>query len=101
MQEIADLASFIATLEPRAPAGTGTGDYLELGRQIYLARCSSCHGRAGEGDDLALVPRLGGQHYMYLLRQFHDALEGRRPNLSRTHTRLLKDLDRRWLAGDG
>ena len=99
IQEIADLAGFIATLEPRTPAGTGQGTDVELGRQIYLARCSSCHGRAGEGDDQALVPRLGGQHYLYLLRQFHDALEGRRPNLSRTHTRLLKDLDRDGLQG--
>jgi cytochrome c553 len=99
VQEIADLAGFIATLEPRTPAGTGPGASLELGRQIYLARCSSCHGRAGEGDDQALAPRLGGQHYLYLLRQFHDALEGRRPNLSRTHTRLLKDLDRDGLQG--
>jgi cytochrome c553 len=99
LQEIPDLASFIATLEARSPAATGQGDSLELGRQIYLARCSSCHGRAGEGDDQALVPRLGGQHYLYLLRQFHDALEGRRPNLARTHTRLLKDLDRDGLQG--
>jgi cytochrome c553 len=99
MQAIADTASFITTLEPHAPAGTGPGANLDLGRRTYLARCSSCHGRSGEGDDQALVPRLGGQHFMYLLRQFHDALEGRRPNLARTHTRMLKDLDRDGLQG--
>lgn len=93
-QAIADVAQFAATLEPVTAVGTGRGDNLELGRQLYLARCSACHGRAGEGDAEAVAPRLAGQHYMYLLRQLHDALEGRRPMLGDTHNRLLKDLDR-------
>ena len=98
-QAIADVAQFISALEPRAQVGTGRGDALELGRQIYLGRCSSCHGRSGEGDAQAIAPRLAGQHYAYLLRQFHDALEGRRPELASTHNRLLKDLERDGLQG--
>jgi cytochrome c553 len=93
-QAIADVAQFVATLEPVTAVGLGRGEHLELGRQIYLGRCGSCHGRAGEGDAQAAAPRLAGQHYMYLLRQLHDALEGRRPTLGDTHNRMLKDLDR-------
>ena len=98
-QAIADVSAFIASLEPLAPAGVGLGNALELGRQIYLGRCSSCHGRSAEGDALAIAPRLAGQHYAYLLRQFRDALDGRRPQLAMTHGRLLKDLDRDALQG--
>jgi cytochrome c553 len=98
-QAIADVSQFIASLAPLAPAGVGLGNNLALGRQIYLGRCSSCHGRSGEGDGQALAPRLAGQHYLYLLRQFHDALEGRRPQLANTHGRLLKDLERDALQG--
>lgn len=93
-QAIADVSQFVAALEPVTAVGMGRGDGLELGRQIYLGRCSACHGRSGEGDAQAVAPRLAGQHYMYLLRQLHDALEGRRPTLGDTHNRLLKDLDR-------
>src|SRR6185369_12167789 len=78
-------------------AGTGRGDALELGRQIYLGRCSACHRRSGEGDAQAIAPRLAGQHYAYLLRQSNDALEGRRPELASTHNQLLRDLERAGL----
>ncbi|HXC59314.1 MAG TPA: c-type cytochrome [Steroidobacteraceae bacterium] len=96
-QAIADVAQFISALEPQTPAGTGRGDALELGRQIYLGRCSACHRRSGEGDAQAIAPRLAGQHYAYLLRQSNDALEGRRPELASTHNQLLRDLERAGL----
>jgi hypothetical protein len=48
---------------------------------------------------LELVPRLAGQHYGYLLREMHDAVEGRRPNFSLTHIRLLQKLDRDDFVG--
>lgn len=98
-QAIADVSAFISSLEPLAPAGTGSGTALEQGRQIYLGRCSSCHGRSAEGDAQAIAPRLAGQHYAYLLRQFRDALDGRRPRLADSHGHLLKDLDRDALQG--
>jgi cytochrome c553 len=98
-QAIADVAAFAATLVPRVPAGTGDGTYLDAGRGMYAARCAACHGAAGQGDREGVVPRLAGQHYAYLLRQFHDALEGRRPALAVTHEPLLQDLDRAALQG--
>jgi cytochrome c553 len=54
-----------------------------------VARCSSCHGRSGEGLDSQAVPRLAGQHSAYLLRQFYDGLDGRRPKLAAAHPKLF------------
>ncbi len=98
-QAIADVAAFAAGLMPRAPVGTGPGTYVELGRQIHAVRCSTCHGAAGQGGEEGSMPRLAGQHYAYLLRQFHDVLEGRRPDLAGSHGPLLQDLDRDALQG--
>ena len=39
------------------------------------------------------VPRLAGQHYGYLMRQMYDAVDGRRPALSRLHSKRLAPLD--------
>jgi cytochrome c553 len=98
-QTIADVAAFAAALVPRAPAGTGDGIHVEAARGAYAVRCASCHGAAGQGDRELVVPRLAGQHYAYLLRQFHDVLEGRRPALAGSHEALLRDLDRDVLQG--
>jgi cytochrome c553 len=98
-QDIADVAAFAAALQPRTAAASGPGAYLEQGATLYAARCRSCHGVAGQGAADAPMPRLAGQHYAYLLRQFHDALDGRRPQLARSHDPLLRDLDRDGLQG--
>lgn len=98
-QAIADIAAFVAALAPRAAAGTGPGANPEPARRLYAVRCSGCHGSDGQGDEQVPVPRLAGQHYAYLLRQFHDAMEGRRPALAGTHEPLLRDLDREALQG--
>ncbi len=73
--------------------------YAQRGVQVYLAQCAFCHGPGGEGDEKELVPRVAGQHYEYLLRQIHDAVDGRRPNFSRSHVRRLKKLDRDDIVG--
>jgi cytochrome c553 len=98
-QDTADVAAYAASLRARTPPGTGQGAYLEQGRKLYAARCRNCHGDEGGrvGDERA--PRLGGQHYAYLLRQFHDALDGRRPKLALSHDQYLRDLDRDALQG--
>jgi cytochrome c553 len=98
-QAIADVAAFAAALQPRTPAGTGKAADPESARRIYTVRCSGCHGSTGQGDAQLSVPRLGGQHYAYLLRQFHDAMEGRRPGMAGSHEPLLQDLDQEALQG--
>ena len=93
MQDIADVVSFLAA---QAPMGDGTADNAPAGpevKQFYRAQCSRCHGRSGSGDNLRIVPRIAGQDFAYLLRQMHDVVDGRRPNMRRQHFKALADLD--------
>ena len=93
-QAIADVASWVSQLDVRLPPGMGNGDLVGHGARLYAARCRSCHGKSGEGDANELVPRVAGQHYQYLLRQMHDAVENRRPTFSRSHVQMLASLER-------
>jgi len=92
-QAIADVAAYIHELEPRGPPGEGSGKLVGQGAALYAQLCRSCHGKAAEGDAAHAVPRIAGQHYEYLRRQFYDAVDGRRPNFSPAHIRLLARLD--------
>lgn len=98
-KDVADVAGYISGLERAGPRAAGDGEYLDHGGALYARRCASCHGGHGEGSDSKGYPRLAGQHYPYLVRQLHDALEGRRPNFSRAHVRLLARFDRDDIDG--
>ena len=93
-QDVADVADYISSLKPVGPGVAGDGEQLEHGAGVYAQRCASCHGLQGEGNNLRAYPRLAGQHYPYLLRQLHDAVEGRRPDFTTAHRRLLARLAR-------
>lgn len=99
LRDIADVAAWAAGLSWTMAPATGDGSGASLGRELFQARCAGCHGRDGRGDGALLVPRLAGQHHAYLLRQLHDTLEGRRPNMPPPHADLLVDLDAQELAG--
>jgi cytochrome c553 len=92
-QAIADVAAYISQLSGEPVSGQGNGQLLAHGAAAYASLCARCHGASGEGNARRYVPRLAGQHYEYLRRQFHDAVEGRRPNFSAAHIRLLARLD--------
>ena len=98
-QAIADVAAYVSQMDRDAPRGVGAGDLVERGAAVYAAQCAECHGASGEGDGEKLIPRIAGQHYKYLLRQMYDAVDGRRPNFSRSHVRLLKRLERDDFVG--
>jgi cytochrome c553 len=89
-RDIADLAGYISTLPRDAHEGHGDGHNVEHGGQVYLRECSSCHGPEAEGNGVLLVPRLAGQHYRYLIRQLHDTIEERRPNMPPPHPQLFE-----------
>jgi cytochrome c553 len=97
-QDIADVAAHAASLPGAAP-GTGPGESLALGAQVYAAQCRSCHGERGEGSESRGVPRLASQHYSYLVRQLHDFVEGRRPTATREHVRRIGTFDRDQITG--
>jgi cytochrome c553 len=96
-QDIADVA-FYLNAQPRrssggASRGASRGETLANGANLYASNCASCHGEKGEGDDVEAVPMLAGQHPAYLLRQMYDAVDGRRPTLTRLHSKRIKPLD--------
>lgn len=98
-QAIADVAEYVNHLDISSAPGVGTGELVEHGRSIYALKCQSCHGSSGEGDEKRQIPRIAGQHYEYLRRQFYDAVEGRRPNFSQRHVRLFARLERDDIVG--
>ncbi len=98
-QSIMDVASYIHGLTPDVPAGVGDGELVEHGSELYVERCKACHGLSGEGNAAKMIPRLAGQHYEYLMRQIYDAVDGRRPNMSRAHVRMFKRLNRDDIVG--
>jgi cytochrome c553 len=98
-QEIADVAYYVSKLDPVNTKSTGDGLYLEHGAGVFERQCRSCHGDTGNGTDEKRIPRLAGQHSKYLLRQLHDALDGRRPNFPQEHVRLIQDFEKADLEG--
>lgn len=100
-QDIANVAAYASEIEtlPEAGVSVGSGEYLARGTEIYRGSCVSCHGVSGDGSGRLQVPRIAGQNYEYLVRQIHDAVEGRRPNFSAAHIRLLKRLDYAGIMG--
>jgi cytochrome c553 len=100
-QDIADVAGYASEIEtlPESGVSVGSGEYLAQGAQVYASACESCHGQRGEGNGREDIPKVAGQNYQYLVRQIHDAVEGRRPNFSTAHIRLLKPLDYAAIMG--
>ena len=92
-QDIADVASYVSHLDRGGTRGVGDGTQVERGAALYGSTCASCHGPDGEGDAQAWVPRIGGQHAGYLLRQIYDSVDGRRPPMSRAHRKRFERLD--------
>lgn len=94
-QDLADVAAYISEIEtlPEVGVSVGSGEYLSRGTEVYARSCASCHGKSGNGSGRRTIPRVAGQNYAYLVRQMHDAVEGRRPNFSAAHVQLLKGLD--------
>jgi cytochrome c553 len=97
--QIADLAAYVSRLPRSAQGGVGNGQSLDLGARTYFRTCERCHGPLGEGDARRAIPRLAGQHQGYLFRQFFDAVEGRRPNMSALHLKLMRPLSREQIDG--
>lgn len=91
-QAVADVAAYIASLPGDPNPGQGGGNNLAVGQKIYNDKCSQCHGDQAQGNDDAFIPRLQGQHYMYLLRQIQAVLTGYRKNANPAMAELVKSL---------
>jgi cbb3-type cytochrome c oxidase subunit III len=92
-QDIADVAAYVSKLARNGRRGIGSGEFVVEGSRIFAQQCESCHGRDAEGNAERGVPRLAGQHYSYLVRQMHNAVDGRRPALPALHSQRIDPLD--------
>lgn len=91
-QAIADLSAYIASLPVDPDPGKGSGKSVELGKNIFLEKCSQCHGEQAQGNDEGFIPKLKGQHYVYLLRQIQWIANGNRKNSNPVMAELVKKL---------
>ena len=94
-QAVADVAGYIDTLEISVGGGKGPGDDLELGKRLYQENCTRCHGATGEGDDDSYNPRIQGQHFKYLVRQFEWIRDGKRRNANAEMVTQIRGFDDR------
>jgi cytochrome c553 len=97
-QNIADVAAYVAKLPMTANNSTGPGRDLEHGKALYKEHCTKCHGESGEGNDKEFQPRIQGQHYEYLLRQFRWIKNGKRRNADATMVKQVKGFSERDIA---
>ncbi len=94
-QEVADLAAYIAQLPMSRNNGRGSQLDLSLGKRIYDNNCSQCHGQQGEGQLDDHVPRIQGQHYNYLMRQFKWIRGGHRRNADKKMIKQIQNFSLR------
>jgi len=80
-QAIADVTAYIQKLKMNPDNGKGpdTAD-LTKGAKLYADNCVKCHGDKGQGDGDKFYPRIAGQHYNYMQRQFEWIRDGKRRN---------------------
>lgn len=94
-QSLADVVAYIAKL-PMNPAN-GKGDWAEgtpefaQGKKLYADNCVKCHGETGEGKADKYYPRIQGQHYKYMLRQFEWIRDGKRRNANPDMVKQIND----------
>ena len=84
VQALADVTAYIQKL-PMNP-DNGKGEWAEgaaeftQGKKLYDDNCTQCHGNEGEGIADKFYPKIQGQHYNYMLRQFEWIRDGKRRN---------------------
>jgi cytochrome c553 len=90
-QAIADVTAYIEKLPMNPKNGKGPGSDLEHGAKLFADNCVRCHGDQGQGDDTKFYPRIQGQHYSYLLRQYQWIKAGKRRNANPDMVKQIKD----------
>jgi len=83
-QALADVTEYIQKLKMnpengKGPWKPGTPEHAK-GEKLYKDNCTRCHGDHGEGSQEKFYPRIEGQHYKYMVRQFEWIRDGKRRN---------------------
>jgi cytochrome c553 len=94
-QALADVVAYIEKL-PMNPEwgkgswGPGAPEYAQ-GEKLYKDNCVKCHGDTGMGDVEKFYPRINGQHYNYMVRQFEWIRDGKRRNANPEMVEQIKN----------
>ncbi len=94
-QALADVVAYISKLPMNPDNGKGkwekgTPEY-EQGKKLFKDNCVKCHGENGEGNAKKFYPRIQGQHYEYMLRQFKWIEAGKRRNANPDMVKQIKN----------
>ncbi len=85
-QDLKDISAWYSS--QKGTIGAAAPDLVERGEALYrggkledgMPACVGCHQPNGEGLNLALYPKLNGQHASYTAKQLTDFREGDRVN---------------------
>ncbi len=94
-QALADVVAYIEQLPMtpewgKGPWPPGTLEYTK-GEQLYKDNCVQCHSETGMGDVEKFYPRINGQHYNYMVRQFEWIRDGKRRNANPEMVEQIKN----------
>ncbi|HHI76982.1 MAG TPA: c-type cytochrome [Gammaproteobacteria bacterium] len=94
-QALADVTAYIEKLPMnpdwgKGPWPKGTPEYEEGGK-LFKDNCAKCHGDHGQGNAEKFYPRIEGQHYKYMLRQFEWIRDGKRRNANPDMVEQIKN----------
>ena len=99
LADFADIAGYVSSLPRHANRDIGDGTALSSGTAAFFRDCAGCHGAVGQGSGERLTPRLGGQHYGYLVREIRLAGDLRRPNMTAQHAQTVRKLSAEEING--
>ena len=94
-QAMADVTAYIAKLPMNPENGKGkwakgTPEF-DQGAKLFADNCIKCHGEKGRGNAEKFYPRIQGQHYEYMLRQFKWIRDGKRRNANPDMVKQIKE----------
>ena len=89
---IAVVANYITNLPMNPDNGKGPDDAdLKKGEQLFKDNCVKCHGDKGQGNEEKFFPKIQGQHYKYMMRQFEWIRDGKRRNANPDMVKQIKN----------